>query len=67
MITIVDSVVDMKDCGDKAMESEITPQEVFRPGDIVTVTARMWPGNVFLRTSQTRSNLLILRMISVPR
>lgn len=44
IITRAGPIVDMEDCGDQDVEVEITAQELLRPGDIVTVIARMWPG-----------------------
>ena len=52
IITNVGSIVDTKLCSVKDMEVEIVGREVFRPGDIVTVTARMWPGDSVLHSSQ---------------
>jgi RING-type zinc-finger len=46
MITSAGPIVDMKECGDQDVEVEIKAQELFRPGDIVTVIARMWPGEL---------------------
>jgi RING-type zinc-finger len=47
IMTSAGPIVDIEECGDQDVEVEINAQESFRPGDIVTVIARMWPGEWF--------------------
>ena len=47
IITSGGPIVQRKDCSDQDVEVEVTAQDLFRPGDIVTVIARMWPGELF--------------------
>ena len=47
IITSAGPIVDIEECGDQDVEVEIKAQDLFRPGDIVTVVARMWPGELF--------------------
>lgn len=54
-VTCVSSIVDMKDRDAKDVEVEVVnpAHAVFLPGDLVTVIARMWPGDSALHPSHT--------------
>lgn len=52
-MTCMSSVVDTKDRDAKDVEVETPAHAVFLPGDLVTVIARMWPGNSALHPSHT--------------